>query len=141
MPNPEKTSRKHIPRHKAVNYVSLKLHFWALAGAAILAMAVFIAYFPSLSGDFIWDDATLLTQNSLIKAPDGLHRIWRTTEPVDYWPLTNTAFWLEWRLWGMQSMGYHVTNLALHIAASLLIWTILRKLSRLIAFRGTGIGR
>jgi tetratricopeptide (TPR) repeat protein len=129
MPNPKKSSRKHIPRHKAVNYVSLKPHFWAPAGAAILALAVFIAYFPSLNGGFIWDDEILLTQNRLINAPGGMHRIWCTTDPIDYWPLTNTTFWIEWRLWEMHSTGCHVTNLVLHIAASLLIWTILRKLS------------
>jgi tetratricopeptide (TPR) repeat protein len=128
MPNPKTLSSRHIPRNNSAECVSLKPHLWAPAGAAILALAVFIAYFPSLSGGFIWDDAILLTQNSLIVAPDGLHRIWRTTEPIDFWPLTNTTFWLEWRLWGMCSAGCHATNLVLHIAASLLIWAILRKL-------------
>ncbi|MGA2797914.1 MAG: tetratricopeptide repeat protein [Thermoguttaceae bacterium] len=112
-----------------MEYVSLKPHYWAPAGAAILALAVFVAYFPSLDGGFIWDDETLLTKNLLINTSGGLHRIWCTTDPVDYWPLINTSFWIEWRLWDLGSTGYHVTNLILHIAASLLIWTILRKLS------------
>jgi tetratricopeptide (TPR) repeat protein len=109
--------------------LALRPDVFVPAGAAIIVLAVFIAYFPSISGGFIWDDAILLTQNSLISAQDGLQRIWRTTEPIDFWPLTNTSFWLEWRLWGMDSAGCHATNLVLHIAASLLIWAILRKLS------------
>jgi protein O-mannosyl-transferase len=129
MPKRKKSSAEHSFQYKAENYGLLKPNIWAPAGAAVLALAVFIAYFPSLNGGFIWDDETLLTRNLLVKAPGGLQRIWCTTDPVDFWPLTNTTFWLEWRLWGINPIGCHVTNLALHISASVLIWTILRRLS------------
>jgi len=100
----------------------------AAAGLVLIIAAAFVAYFPSLRGGFILDDDMLLTANRLIQAPDGLYRIWFTTEPIDYWPIFNTTFWLQWRLWGMQPTGYHVTNLALHVGAALLIWTILARL-------------
>jgi protein O-mannosyl-transferase len=129
MPNPKKLSGRHISQNNKTEYVSLKPYFWGPAGAAFLALAVFIAYFPSLNGGFIWDDEIYLTKAPLIITPDCLHRIWRTTDPIDFWPLTNTTFWLDWRLWGMHSTGAHATNLVLHMAASLLIWAIMRKLS------------
>ena len=100
-----------------------------MAGAAILAVAVFVAYFPALNGGFIWDDEILLTKNRLVNATDGLGRIWCSTQPVNYWPLVNSTFWMEWRLWEMHPAGYHATNLILHIAGALLIWAILRELS------------
>ena len=100
-----------------------------LAFAALLAAAAFLAYWPALTGGFIWDDDTLLTKSELVKAPDGLYRIWVTTEPLDYWPMTNSSFWLEWRLWGLHATGYHVTNLLLHIGSALLVWAILRRLA------------
>ena len=99
------------------------------AGVAIIAVLVFVAYLPALNGGFILDDDVLLTKNPSIKAPDGLFQFWCTTEPYDYWPATNTALWIEWRLWAMNSTGYHVTNLILHVIESLLIWIIMRKLS------------
>jgi protein O-mannosyl-transferase len=99
-----------------------------LAGAALIAALGFLVYFPSLSGGFVMDDDQLLTNNIPVKSPDGLYQFWCTNKPVDYWPATNTTFWLEWRLWDMRSTGYHVTNLILHIVESLLIWLILRKL-------------
>jgi tetratricopeptide (TPR) repeat protein len=99
------------------------------AGVAIIAVLVFVAYLPALNGGFILDDDVLLTKNPSIKAPDGLFQFWCTTEPYDYWPATNTALWIEWRIWAMNSAGYHVTNLILHVVESLLIWIILRKLS------------
>jgi tetratricopeptide (TPR) repeat protein len=99
------------------------------AAAALIALAALLAYLPSLSGGFVWDDDLLLTNNYLIKASDGPHRFWCTTEAKDYWPVSNTTFWIEWRLWEMNPTGYHVSNLILHVVESLLIWTILRKLS------------
>ena len=99
-----------------------------LAGAAIIAVVAFLVYSPSISGGFVLDDDQLLTENIFIKSSEGLYQFWCTSKPVDYWPATNTTFWLEWRLWGMQSTGYHVTNLILHIVESWLIWVILRKL-------------
>src|SRR5262249_15286452 len=89
----------------------------------------FWVYLPALHGGFIWDDEMLVSDNPLIKAPDGLSRIWFSTEPADYWPMTNSSFWGERHLWGTNTAGYHATNLILHIVESLLIWKILSKLS------------
>ncbi len=111
----------------------------AVTGVAIIIVVAIIAYFPSLNGGFILDDDELLTNNSLIKAADGLYRFWCTTEAPDYWPVTNTTLWIEWRLWGMNSTGYRATNLILHIIESWLIWMILRKLSIPGAFLGAVI--
>ncbi len=99
-----------------------------LIGFALIAVVAGIVYWPSLTGGFLWDDDLLLTGSPLVKAADGLYRMWFTTEPVDYWPLTNSSFWLEWRLWGMNPIGYHVTNVLLHIANAALAWAILRRL-------------
>jgi len=75
------------------------------------------------------DDGLYLTQNPLIRAADGLYRFWFTSEPVDYLPVSNTTLWIEWRLWGMNPVGYHITNLLLHIGAVLLMWNVLNRLS------------
>ncbi len=99
------------------------------AGIALIIAASVTVYWPSLCGGFIWDDEPYLSQNPMIKAADGLYRYWFTTEPTDYYPFSNTTLWIEWRLWGANPTGYHVTNLLLHIASVLLIWQLLRKLS------------
>jgi tetratricopeptide (TPR) repeat protein len=100
-----------------------------VAGAALIALVTAIAYLPAMRGGFVLDDDAILTNNPLIRDPGGVYRIWFTTAPIDYWPVTNTSFWLEWRLWGMNPAGYHVTNLVLHVVEALLIWAILARLS------------
>jgi protein O-mannosyl-transferase len=103
-------------------------HFWPVAGAAAIILITVVVYFPFLSGGFIWDDDQYLTNNRHIKAADGLYKYWFTTEPIDFYPVSNTTLWIEWRLWGMNPTGYRTTNLVLHIVETLLIWIILRKL-------------
>jgi protein O-mannosyl-transferase len=102
---------------------------WAPAGVTLIAVAVFLAYRPSMTGGFILDDDRLVYDNDPIKASNGLHQFWCTTKADDYWPVTNSSLWIEWRLWGIHPTGYHITNLILHISEALLIWIILRKLS------------
>ncbi len=129
MPKFKKFFKKHASQAQPGTSVlsALPLSLWG--GVALIVVAVFLAYLPTLSGGFLLDDDELLTNNSLIKAADGLYRFWCTTEAADYWPVTNTSLWIEWRLWGINTIGYRVTNLILHIAEALLIWMILRKLS------------
>ncbi len=97
-------------------------------GGALLACVTIAAYLPSLRGGFIWDDNTFLTQNRLIRAPDGLYRFWFTTQAADYFPATYSPLWLEWRLWGMNAAGYHAVNLGLHVITALLLWAVLTRL-------------
>src|SRR5437764_9708542 len=97
-------------------------------GAALIAGFALIAYLPSLGGGFIFDDDVLLTDSKLIKSSDGLYRFWCTTEAPDYWPLSSSTLWLEWRMWGMHASGYRVTNLLLHIATALVLWAVLSQL-------------
>ena len=94
----------------------------------LLVAITFLAYAPSFRGGFVWDDRLYLANNPLIKASDGLRRFWCTTEFTDYYALSNTSFWLEWRLWGDHTTGYRVTNVLLHTLNALLIWCLLARL-------------
>src|SRR6186713_3297416 len=87
--------------------------FPAWLGAAVIFLLVLGCYWPVFHAGFIWDDNSMLTENKFVKAHNGLRLLWLSTEPIDYFPLTYTNLWLEWRLWGMNPTGYHITNLLL----------------------------
>jgi tetratricopeptide (TPR) repeat protein len=97
--------------------------------AILLIIATLIVYMPAMRAGFIWDDDAYVTENPLLSAPDGLKRIWFSfDQPSQYFPLTYTVFRLEYRLWGIDSFGYHIINIILHIANVFLIWWVLIRL-------------
>ena len=113
-----------------------------LGGSLLIGLAVAVAFWPSLGGEFLWDDDTWITAapttptHRLIHADDGLRGIWLTTQTQDYWPLSNSTFWLEWRLWGLNPVGYRAVNLLLHAVGSVLVWRVGRELGSAWAWLG-----
>jgi tetratricopeptide (TPR) repeat protein len=100
-----------------------------LAGVVSIVLVSFWTYGKVLHGGFVLDDDALITESSLIQSPQALSRIWFSTEAPDYWPVSNTLFWLQWHLFGLNASGYHSTNFCLHVFDTLLIWAVLRQLS------------
>jgi tetratricopeptide (TPR) repeat protein len=99
------------------------------ASMIAVAMLAIVAYLPAIHGEFVWDDDAYVSQNPLLTAPDGLWKIWFSTDqPSQYFPLVYTTFRAERPLWGLHPTGYHVVNLLLHLVDALLVGLILRKL-------------
>ncbi len=96
--------------------------------AALIVGAALLACAPVFHAGFVWDDNNFLTANRLIRAPDGLYRFWFTAAPSDYFPLTSSLLWFEWRLWGQNAAGYHVVNVLLHAVSAVLLWRVLLRL-------------
>jgi len=86
-----------------------------------------VSYWPALHGGFVWDDS-MIVQNRMITSSDGLYHFWLTTQAPDYYPLTWSLWWIEWRLWGNNAMGYHAANILLQLANALLVWLVLRRM-------------
>ncbi len=100
---------------------------WAFA--LFLAAAVFVVYLPCWRGGVLWDDNVHITPVEL-RSWHGLYRIWTDVRATSqYYPLLHSAFWLEHALWGDLTLGYHLTNLALHSLAAVLVLALLRKLN------------
>ncbi len=99
--------------------------------AAAVVLLTFGAYVPVMTrGGFVWDDDDYVTENPALRDAAGLVRIW--LEPgatPQYYPMTFTSLWLDYRLWGTRPAGYHVVNVALHAANAVLVWQVLALLA------------
>src|SRR5262245_58672421 len=99
-------------------------HIWL----GLCLILTWIAYSPALGGDFIWDDNTYVRENPLLSTAEGLGRSWFVPQATpQYHPLVFTTFWIEYHLWGLNPFGYHVVNVLLHSANTLLLWLLLRR--------------
>ena len=115
------------------------LAFWRrierqdVLSALALGALIGVSYLPAmLWGGFVWDDR-VFTDAEPVREVSGLWRIWFSPNAIEneghYWPLVYSTFWLEHKLWGFAPTGYHVVNVLLHLANTLLLWRILRRLA------------
>ncbi len=103
---------------------------WPLGRQIVLLLLLTsAAYAALLPAGFVWDDDDYVTANPLLTAEHGLRDIWLTPSATpQYYPLVHTSFWIEQRLWGFEPLGYHVTNVALHLLTCVLLLLSARRL-------------
>jgi len=103
---------------------------WLLpALAAALGCA---AYFNGLDNPFVYDDHDTVIANASLANLSNVRFI-LTYSP--FRPVVNASYALDRWLWGYRPFGYHLTNVALHAAAVLLLYAWLR---RILADAGSG---
>jgi hypothetical protein len=100
--------------------------------ACILVALTVLSYGPALDGGFVFDDELYLTEDGRMRTLSGLGEIWTEVAGPDYrhqyYPLTSSVFWLQYRLWGDRATGYHLVNVLLHALNAVLLWRLLRLL-------------
>ena len=100
----------------------------------ILSVAALAAFGKVSQCDFIsYDDNFYVTENDHIKngfTADAIQ--WAvTTIHTGYWhPLTWLSLMFDYQLFGMNPAGYHIVNLLLHIANTLLLFLILLRMTK-----------
>ena len=92
-----------------------------------LVLVVVASFWPAIGADFVaWDDDLNLTDNVRYRGLSLEHLRWMvtTTHGGHYQPLTWISWALDYLVWGMDPRGYHLTNVALHAAATLVFYAL-----------------
>ncbi|HET9315092.1 MAG TPA: tetratricopeptide repeat protein [Vicinamibacteria bacterium] len=96
--------------------------------AAVLVAACLAVYARSFQVPFLFDDLTSIPENPRIRSLWPLSRA-MTAPPyttIAGRPLVCLSFAVNYALGGLNVTGYHVVNLALHVACVLMLWWLLR---------------
>jgi tetratricopeptide (TPR) repeat protein len=120
---------EHHDRHEQIISARFSSYWRNVLLGLIIVVTVAIVYKPAWHGGFIWDDDVYVSKNKLLTQANGLARIWFSLDsPSQYFPLTYTSFWIERRIWGLNTTGYHIINILFHATNALLIWRLLTSL-------------
>lgn len=98
-----------------------------------LALVTFILYWQVHHFDFIiYDDGDYVTQNSQVQngiTVDSIIWAFTSTRSSNWHPLTWLSHMLDCQLFGLNPGGHHLSNLFLHIANTLLLFLVFRKMT------------
>ena len=101
---------------------------WAL----LLVTACFVVYANGLAGNFTYDDKAIVRDNPRIRTIGNLSQIFTTSyfggrrgSGSAYRPVLLLSFAVEWWVHGRQAVPFHVVNVLLHAAATLLLASLL----------------
>ena len=110
--------------------------------AALLAGVTLLVFSPIRRAAFIgFDDNEYIVDNPQVQAGltlRGSGWAWTTTHAGNWHPLTWLSLMLDAQLFGTWPGGYHLGNLLLHLANTLLLFALLRRLTRALATKIQG---
>ena len=102
---------------------------------AVLIVYGRLAFFDSV---FFDDHVYVIEKTQVLSglSASSLHWAFTTTDAGFWHPLTWISLMIDHDLWGMNPGGYHLTNVFLHLAATLLLFAALHRLTGAIGKSG-----
>jgi protein O-mannosyl-transferase len=98
---------------------------------ALIALATLAVYVNTFGHGFVWDDTQIIVENPMLRSLRNIPRLLfmedRFAEASSgyYRPVTYLSFALDHALWGLNALGYNLSNLLLHMAAAMVFYRLL----------------
>jgi Flp pilus assembly protein TadD len=104
-------------------------------GYFLLGAIGFLVRLPAVQGQFIWDDIYLTRENPFIKSPflaveAFRHYLFLDSFSGHYRPVQNLSYMIDYFFWNTDPVGFHLSNIFLHVTAGLLLYRLLTLLFR-----------
>jgi tetratricopeptide (TPR) repeat protein len=118
-----------------------RVRWVARAGGVLVVAVTFIAFLPVLRNDFVaWDDVPNFLKNDHYRGLGWAHLRWMFTgaHMGRYTPLAWLTHAVDYLLWGMNPLGYHLHSLLLHAAGAGVFYLVARRLLGAAVAGGAG---
>lgn len=112
--------------------------------ALVLVLITALAYWPGLSGGFLFDDYPNIVQQDKVHAADLNLEAMRTAAfayggPIGR-PIATISFAIDHAFWGLNPWGYKLSGLLVHLANVVLVFLLVRRLLPLAGTRPESAG-
>ena len=102
-----------------------------------LAVVTFIAFEGLRHNEFInyYDDNNYVTENPYVNAgftPEAVFWALTTSHAGNWHPLTWVSHIIDCEIFGLKPLGHHITSLFIHIANTLLLFWVLKRMTGVI---------
>ncbi|MEW6002169.1 MAG: hypothetical protein AB1638_05915, partial [Nitrospirota bacterium] len=98
--------------------------------AIYIALITFFIYVPSLQNEFVnWDDGIYVYTNYSIHTLNFIFLKWAFSSYAANWhPLTWFSHAIDYALWGLNTVGHHLTSIVLHGLNTFLVVLLIARL-------------
>lgn len=103
----------------------------------LIIFAVMATYGISLRNGFVWDDAIFLEISPAYRTADLRKIFFSMANGVEYLPLRDITYVIDYAVWGENPFGFHLTNLVFAVANALAVYALARKC---LQFLNSGMG-
>lgn len=87
----------------------------SLVHLLILCAVALSVYFKVLRNEFVWDDTLFLTNVDAYRTLDFWRLFLTPGNGLEYLPIRDLSYAMDFVLWGENSAGFHFTNLLLYV--------------------------
>jgi protein O-mannosyl-transferase len=105
----------------------------AMAVCGGLLLAVWIVFGPTVDYGFVnFDDNVYVYENPELShglSVEGIRWAFTTTRGSQWAPITYLSYLADYQCYGLKPWGYHLTNLLLHAATSVLLFLVLWRMT------------
>lgn len=98
------------------------------AAALVLLALTALAYAPGVSSPLVWDDRDHIVDDPRLQSLGGVARVVSAPQGRYYRPLIFASYAAERQVWGLSPLGFHLTNLLLHVANVALLLVVARRI-------------
>lgn len=99
----------------------------------LITVLLLAVYGNTLNHGFVWDDQDIIVENPTLESLSNIPSFFLTEDRIEsstgyFRPLTYVSFAVDRAIWGLNPVGFNITNLLLHILVALLFYQVIATL-------------
>lgn len=104
-----------------------------LSHVAILLVAALFVEVNTLWNGFVWDDNIIVVGNTVYQDFDLYRIFFSLTNGLEYFPIRDISFSLDFLLWGWNPQGFHLTNIVLYCLTVISVYYLVAEIEALFS--------